>query len=62
MQRIFPKSIFLNFLVSFIDPVIHFRQLVCFLREDIKIPTYKPQKVLCELTYFSPNHHMWPLT
>ena len=20
--------------------------------------TYKPQKAICELTYFSPNHHM----
>ena len=28
------------------------------LREDVKIPTYKPQKVLCEVTYFSPNQHM----
>ena len=28
------------------------------LRGDIKIPTYKPQKYICELTYFSPDHHM----
>ena len=31
---------------------------VYHLREDIEIPTYKPQKVLCEVTYFSPNQHM----
>ena len=28
------------------------------IRGDVKILTYRPQKAISELTYFSPNIHM----
>ena len=37
--------------------------VICMLlRGDVNIPTYKPQKAICELTYFSPNQHICDLS
>ena len=44
--------------ISGITELTHESNGKTVVRGDVKIPTYKPQKAICELTYFSPNHHM----